>query len=254
MPHTRAKITIITAAAALALSGCADVSDIAERGKQAYSSASAAVNSDTSSTASAPTARADVGITPTPQQQATPQEIATAKELLPSLPVQNQDSSGYKRTAQFGAAWSYDYDGNKCRTRDDILSRDMPGAQTSNGCTVTSGTLEDPYTGKTIHFSKSDADAVQIDHVVALNEAWGSGARAWNQQTREQFANDPANLMAVDGPTNTAKSNKDAAQFVPDNQGFVCTYVTRQVTLKAHYGLSVDKAEAKALHRYLDAC
>lgn len=256
MKHTKTITLTTIALALLGTTGCAEI----EQGKEAYKTTSSSAQSIkdkiTGTTNDAPVANPNVTLNPNPQTIATPEEINTAKELLGTLPVNHQDSSGFNRTKQFGKAWDYDYNNNGCDTRDDILARDLTNAVTSDGCKVTAGTLQDPYTNTTINFKRGkDTSAdVQIDHIIALNEAWGSGANQWDQQTREQFANDPANLMAVDGPTNGSKSAKDAAKYVPDNEEFVCTYVTRQITLKAHYGLSVDKAESKALNNIMEGC
>lgn len=191
-----------------------------------------------------------------PAVLATAEEIATAKQLASTLPVAHQDSSGYKRTEQFGEAW-LDVDGNGCDTRNDILARDLTSITTDSRCRVTAGILNDPYTGATINFTRGQgtSEKVQIDHVVALNEAWGSGAKEWSQEQRIAFANDPANLIAADGRANQAKGAKDAAQWAtPDNPAFTCTYLTRQVILKNHYQLTVDKAEYAALNEGLVEC
>lgn len=214
------------------------------------------------STQAAETAPGDTTPNPNPQNLATAEEIATAKTLLPTLPVVHQDSSGYNRTEQFGKAWAYDAAGNErtghsaCNTRNEILHRDLTNI-TADRCKVLTGTLDDPYTGTLIDFvqGKDTSMEVQIEHIVALNDAWGSGAREWSQQQRLAFANDPANLIAVDGPENSAKGAKDAAQWaVPNNPAYTCTYLTRQITLKAHYGLSIDKAEADALNTLMATC
>lgn len=192
----------------------------------------------------------------TPANLATAEEIATAKQLAATLTVAHQDSSGYKRTEQFGEAWP-DVDNNGCDTRNDILARDLTNTTVDNRCRVTTGTLNDPYTGTTINFTRGQgtSDKVQIDHIVALNEAWGSGANQWSQEQRIAFANDPANLIAADGPSNTSKGAKDATQWAtPDNPAFTCTYLTRQVILKNHYQLTVDKAEYAALNEGLAGC
>lgn len=192
----------------------------------------------------------------TPATPATAEEITTAKQLAATLTIAHQDSSGYKRTEHFGEAW-LDVDNNGCDTRNDILARDLTNTTTDTRCRVTTGTLQDPYTGTTITFKRGQgtSDKVQIDHIIALNEAWGSGASQWSQEQRIAFANDPANLIAADGPSNTAKGAKDAAKWaVPDNPAFTCTYLTRQIILKNHYQLTVDKAEYDALNQGITNC
>ena len=133
-------------------------------------------------------------------------DLATAKSELASLQVKDRASkAGYSRD-QFGPAWD-DVDGNKCNTRDDILRRDLTNVRfkvRTHACTVISGTLDDPYTGKTIEFKrgKKTSSAVQIDHVVALSNAWQTGAQNLTAEQRRQLANDPENLLAADGPAN----------------------------------------------------
>lgn len=254
------KITALTALGLLALTGCTATDQAADpastpagpvitstqEGNQGTGQAVTGIQGP--ATALLPSAN--------PAAPITDEELVTAILLLPTLQVAHQDSSGYNRTEHFGKAWE-DVDGNGCDTRNDILARDLTNATTDNRCRVLTGTLADPYTGTTIDFKrgKDTSDKVQIDHIIALNEAWGSGAKNWTQEQRVAFANDPANLMAVDGPQNTSKSAKDAAQWaVPENPNFTCTYLARQVILKAHYQLSVDKAEYAALERGLAAC
>lgn len=187
----------------------------------------------------------------------------TAAAELAVLPVKGRaPQTGYSRD-QFGAAWTDDNDDpdghNGCDTRNDILRRDLsdvvikPG---SLGCAVLTGTLHDPYTGKTISFQRgaTSTDAVQIDHVVSLSDAWQTGAQQWSAAKRIDLANDPLNLLAVDGPTNEAKGDGDAATWLPPNKSYRCAYVARQVAVKARYGLWVTAAEHVAIARVLSGC
>ncbi|MEP6463284.1 MAG: DUF1524 domain-containing protein [Frankiaceae bacterium] len=163
--------------------------------------------------------------------------------------------TGYSRQ-QFGPGW-VDTDRNGCDTRNDILKRDLTGALLRSGtagCVVLAGVLADPYTGRNIAFSKTDASAVQIDHVVALSDAWQMGAAGWTQDKRVTFANDPLNLLAVDGPANMAKGDSDAASWLPPNKSFRCLYVGRQVAVKARYVIGVTAAEQQAMVRVLARC
>jgi hypothetical protein len=163
--------------------------------------------------------------------------------------------TGYARS-RFGEAWA-DVDHNGCNTRDDVLRRDLtaitvrPG---TDGCVVIAGTLADPYTGHTISFTKAKADEVQIDHLVALSDAWQTGAQELSSTTREAFANDPLNLLAVDGQTNQDKGDGDAATWLPPAKGFRCAYVGRQVAVKVRYHLWVTPAERDAMVRVLRTC
>ena len=126
----------------------------------------------------------------------------------------------------------------------------------THACTVISGTLDDPYTGKTIEFKrgKKTSSAVQIDHVVALSNAWQTGAQDLTAEQRRQLANDPENLLAADGPANQQKSDADAADWLPSNTAYRCTYVARQVHVKAKYKLWVTADEKKVMERVLNSC
>lgn len=161
--------------------------------------------------------------------------------------------TGYSR-AQFGPAWS-DTDGNGCDQRDDVLRRDL-SHKTYDGCEVLSGRLHDPYTGKIIQFHRGvrSSGEVQIDHLVALSDAWQTGAQKWRAAKRLRFANDPLNLLAVDGPTNESKGDGDAATWLPAEKSFRCSYVAHQVAVKKTYGLWVTSAERTAMQRVLSRC
>jgi hypothetical protein len=126
----------------------------------------------------------------------------------------------------------------------------------TNNCIVLTGTLHDPYTGTTIAFQRGQttSDDVQIDHVVALSNAWQTGAQQLDAGTRELFGNDPLNLLATDGPTNQAKGDGDAATWLPPNRSAWCGYVARQVAVKTKYGLWVTQAERDAITRVLAGC
>ena len=181
-----------------------------------------------------------------------------AVDMLATLPVKGRaPKTGYART-QFGAAWS-DVDHNGCDTRNDILKRDMTNVTFKPGthdCVVKTGTLNDPYTGKTINFVRGQhtSTAVQIDHVVALSDAWQKGAQQLNADQRLQLANDPYNLLAVDGPANQQKSDGDAATWLPANKAFRCEYVARQIGVKKKYSLWVTQAEHDAIAGILTTC
>jgi hypothetical protein len=181
---------------------------------------------------------------------------------LDTLPIKGRaPKTGYDREL-FGPAWCDDVtvaDGhNGCHTRNDILRRDLvdieikPG---TNGCVVLSGTLNDFYTGTTIEFHRGRGTSreVQIDHIVALSDAWQKVAQQWDEATRRNFADDPANLQATDGSANEQKEDGDAATWLPPNKSYRCTYVSRIVDVKAVYGLWVTQAEHDAIARILTA-
>lgn len=165
--------------------------------------------------------------------------------------------TGYSRD-EFGPSWA-DTDRNGCDTRNDNLSRDLtdetfkPG---TNNCVVTSGVLADKYTGTTVNFVRGQDTStdVQIDHIVPLSDAWQKGAKQLSKEQRNELANDPLNLMAADGPTNSAKGDKDAATWLPPNRAFRCEYVARQTSEKAKYSLWVTQAEHDAISGILKGC
>jgi Protein of unknown function (DUF1524) len=184
-----------------------------------------------------------------------PTDAATA---LAQLPIKGRaPKTGYERD-QFGPAWK-DVDRNGCDTRNDILARDLVDETfrpNTNNCIVLTGTLHDPYTATTIAFQRGQttSDDVQIDHVVALSNAWQTGAQQLDPTARELFGNDPLNLQATDGPTNQAKGDADAATWLPPNRTDWCPYVARQVAVKAKYALWVTPAEHDAIARVLATC
>jgi hypothetical protein len=181
-----------------------------------------------------------------------------AASALAKLPVKGRaPKTGYTRD-QFGQAWA-DADHNGCDTRNDVLKRDMTGETlkpNTHGCVVLTGTLADPYTGRSIPFTRGQgtSEAVQIDHVVALSDAWQKGAQQLDAATRQNLGNDPLNLLAADGPSNQAKGDGDAATWLPPNKSFRCRYVARQVAVKTKYHLYVTQAEHDAITGVLAGC
>ncbi len=181
----------------------------------------------------------------------------SARTALNRLPVKGRAAkTGYARE-RFGQTWA-DVDRNGCDTRNDILRRDLrsvtlkPGTR---GCVVAAGTLADPYTGRTIRFVRGPESArVQIDHVVALSNSWQTGSVGWEPGKRTAFANDPLNLLAVDGPSNERKRDGDAATWLPPSRAFRCAYVARQIGVKTKYHLWVTPAEQAAMSRVLATC
>lgn len=201
----------------------------------------------------APIARAE----PDP---ALPPDTAATLARLDALPIKGRaPKTGYDRE-QFGPAWSDDVTvpggRNGCDTRNDILRRDLVDIEFKPGtgdCVVASGVLNDPYTGEVIDFQRGrgTSRAVQIDHIVALSDAWQKGAQGWDEPTRHNFANDPANLQATAGWANEQKGDGDAATWLPPNKAYRLAYVTRIVDVKAAYGLWVTQAEHDAIARIL---
>jgi hypothetical protein len=186
----------------------------------------------------------------------TPAWVNAALNKLETLNVKPGASmSGYSRD-QFGAAWA-DVNHNDCNTRNDTLRRDLKNEtfKDAKHCIVLSGTLHDPYTGQTIHFVRGakTSSAVQIDHVVALADAWRTGAATWKPSRRLAYANDPVVLLAVDGPANNAKGDDDASEWQPKS-AYKCRYVAKQVAIKTKYSLWVTAAEHDAIQQRLTSC
>lgn len=182
-------------------------------------------------------------------------ETARLRGVLATLEVKGRaPKSDYQRAA-FGQRWK-DVDRNGCDQRNDVLARDLQNVEAPKGCKVVRGVLHDPYTGQVIQFQRGarTSSAVQIDHVVALADAWQKGAQQWAPEQRERIANDPQNLLAVDGPSNMQKGAGDAATWLPANKAFRCRYVSIQIEVKAKYGLWVTPAERDAMARELGRC
>ncbi len=187
-----------------------------------------------------------------------PAPAGSALDALGTVDVRGRaPRTGYDRD-EFGSGW-VDADRNGCDTRNDVLARDLTGEAFEPGtrdCVVVSGTLADPYSGATLGFRRGEgtSEAVQIDHVVALSDAWQKGARQWDEATRVAFANDPLNLLAVDGPLNMQKGDGDAATWLPPDRAYRCAYVARQVAVKVEYGLWMTAAERDAVAAVLAGC
>jgi hypothetical protein len=188
------------------------------------------------------------------EQSAIATSAPKAQVALEQLKVKGRaPKTGYSRD-KFSSGWSAVAG---CDTRNVILKRDLSSKKLkSDGCTVLSGTLHDPYTGKTIHFKRGvgTSSAVQIDHVVALSDAWQTGAQKLSNSKRKAIYHDPLNLLAVDGPINQQKSDSDAASWLPPNKSYRCKYVARQIAVKRKFSLWVTTAEKAAMKRVLSAC
>ncbi len=251
-PVIRALTVVVLGAVTVGTVGCAPVT--ADRTDVQWTSTTAP-----GSTYAEDSPEASVVTSSTPPAPSTSSALAT----LDPLPVKGRaPKTGYARDL-FGQSWSDDVnvDGghNGCDTRNDILNRDLTDITfkpRTRDCVVLTGTLNDPYTRTTISFTRgqSTSSKVQIDHVVALADAWQKGAQQLTSEERTDLANDPLNLQAVDGPTNQKKSASDAATWLPPNKAYRCTYVTRQIEVKARYRLWVTAAERDAMLRVLSSC
>lgn len=187
------------------------------------------------------------------------QQLATAGpsqagKALEQLPIKGRSpKTGYSR-ALFYDSWATV---GQCDARNFILARDMTNISYLPGtCKIATGTLADPYTGKTIEFVRGldTSDDVQIDHVVSLSDAWQKGAQQLLPSERYAFANDPLNLLAVDGNANQNKADGDSATWLPPNKAYRCSYVARQVAVKTKYRLWITNAEYQAIARILVTC
>jgi len=177
-----------------------------------------------------------------------------ALTVLNSLAVKGRAAkTGYTR-AQF-THWS-DLDRNGCDARNDTLKRDLTEVIYKAGtrdCKVIAGLLLDPFSGKVITFSSTKSN-IDIDHVVALSNAWQTGAAYFDKTKRAAIANDPLNLIAVDAKLNRQKSDGDAATWLPPLKNYRCDYVARQIAVKAKYGLWVTQPEKGAIIKLLEMC
>lgn len=207
----------------------------------------------TTSTTTAPTTTATQSSTTTSPAATNTSQAGTALAALETLPIKGRaPKTGYSRS-QFGDGWA---SVAGCITRDRILGRDLTRkAYVAGGdCQIQSGVLHDPYTSETIMYVRGGASEVDIDHVVALGDAWQKGAQQLSPARREVFANDPLELLAVSSTANRAKGDGDAATWLPSNKSFRCDYVARQIAVKQRYGLWVTQAEHDATARVLSTC
>ncbi len=194
--------------------------------------------------------------TPTDEAPDIPAKPGSAMKALNGLKVRGMTAgAGYDREGKFGEAW-IDVDVNGCDTRNDILLRDFSRVTRTDGCLVYAGVIRDKYTGKRINFTRGQTTslAVQVDHVVALHNAWMTGANKLSYEMRVALANDPLNLQAVDGPMNSRKSDSDASWWLPPRRNYQCAYVARQISVKRAYRLWVTPDEKIAMQAVLTTC
>ena len=190
---------------------------------------------------------------PSTKTEATNTISSPAINALGTLAIKGRAPKTNYSREQFGAGWTTT---SGCDTRNIILNRDLTNTLVDEKCNVTSGTLNDPYTGKVISFIRGSdtSGAVQIDHVVALSDAWQKGAQQFTLEKRILLANDPLELLAVDGPANLQKNDGEAATWLPSNKSFRCQYIARQITVKQKYNLWVTQAEHDAMATILNKC
>ena len=257
----RGSLPIFLAGFALAVGGSI-IDPVEDPESTSTASASPSASSPTSPPPPATPSRSP-SPSPTPSASPTDETEPTAEPgsalaIAEGLTVKGRaPKTGYDRDL-FGGGW-VDTDRNGCDTRNDILARDLTNVTYRPGtrdCVVETGTLADPYSGTLISFVKGNTTSndVQIDHVVALSDAWQKGAQQWDGNTRIAFANDPLNLLAVAGPLNLQKGDGDTATWLPPNKSYRCAYVARQVAVKHTYSLWVTQAEKDAMIRILSTC
>ncbi|WP_066365221.1 HNH endonuclease family protein [Herbidospora mongoliensis] len=177
-----------------------------------------------------------------------------ARELIDKVETKGRGpKTGYDRD-EFGYAWADNADDiplarNGCDTRNDLLQRDGEEIEFRSGsdCVVVSMTLDDPYTGKTIDWRKEDASEVQIDHVIPLSYSWQMGSARWTDAERKRLANDPLNLLPVDGSTNSSKSDSGPASWLPPVGKIRCSYVVRFAQVALKYDLPVTTADKEIM-------
>lgn len=177
-------------------------------------------------------------------------ELVQARQMISQVPLASPGTmSGYDRKA-YGPAWTDTQDAtwgrNGCDTRNDVLNRDLTKREwkpNTHDCVVIVGILKDPYTGQTINFLKAKASKVQIDHVFPLGATWRMGADKWDDTKRKQIANDPLNLLAVDGPSNQKKSDSLPSEWLPPDKANRCGYVLRLAQVAVKYDLPVTQAD-----------
>ena len=176
-----------------------------------------------------------------------------ASAVLETLAIKGRaPKTGYART-EFYNTWPT-IDG--CNLRQKIIRREVGDSAQMDGCDVIGGTFTEPYTGETrTYTTKSEfSKGIQIDHIVALSDAWQKGAQNLTKDERYALATDPLNLVAADASENQKKSDGDAATWLPPNKSFRCQYVARQVSVKSKYTLWVTQAEHDAIARILETC
>lgn len=190
-----------------------------------------------------------------PLQPALAAEVK-ASTVLETLAVKGRaPKTGYERDSLFGK-WA-DPDKNGCDARNEVLARDLKNeVLDSDRCTVLTGEFTDPYSGTSLTFVRGQgtSNLVPIDHVVAVSDAWQKGAFKWDAKKRVNFYNDPLNLQATLMKLNSQKGDGDAATWLPPLKSYRCTYVARQIAVKAKYSIWVTKAEKAAMSSILAKC
>ena len=224
-----------------------------------------------------------------PSAASSPYSISKALQTVETLQTATPHVKGYNRADEFGTWQNSDQLCGYGTTRDLILKRDMTNVVMDAQCHVQSGDFLDPYTGKTIKFQRDqysgnrkvsgDSAAIQIDHVVALQDAWASGLWQDSRKAdRVKYANDPEVLLASDGTANNVKSmgvnlyssgvaktynnrgavlkwvNSTPSVWLPDNTSYDCEYMAKRVYIKDKYKLTMSSWEKQETIAFLKQC
>ena len=236
--------------AVLTVTGCAESATVVVDDEPAAATAEPQTASATESGDPTPAATGD-----DESQERDPgeAEAGSALQMLGELQVKGRaPKTGYDRDL---FRWREDVDRNGCDSRNDVLRRDLTGITLkTGGCVVLDGTVTSDYTGDTFDFIRGDGNNIDIDHVVALSNAWQTGAQALSEDERVALANDPINLLAVESSVNRSKGDGDAATWLPPRKSYRCEYVARQIRVKHDYGLWVTPPEYDAMERLLLDC
>jgi hypothetical protein len=158
----------------------------------------------------------------------------------------------FTRTA-FGPDWDAAPAGG-CDPRNTALGRNLTHVTRAGTCTVTAGTLHDPYTGRTVQYSADTPSAVTIDAVVPLRWAWENGAGTWSDAKRARFAADQTNLTVTTAAGNSGKDGGGPSKWNPADNGYLCTYVTRFIYIVNDYDLTIDAYDKAVIRRDLATC
>lgn len=174
------------------------------------------------------------------------EEPSAMLQKLAALPVGEPQKVDYDR-----AQWKH-WIGDRCNdTRQQVLKEQAVSYKLDGeGCKVASGEWIDPYTGKTF----TDPSKLDIDHVYALGAAAKNGGNGWDSARKQEFANDKSHLLAVSASANRSKSDKNPAEWWPENSAYSCQFATKYVDIAAKYGLQFSKADVSALEKGLKTC
>ncbi|MFI1014412.1 HNH endonuclease [Streptomyces sp. NPDC020965] len=182
---------------------------------------------------------------------ATPAVIAQLEDAISVMLTADEDRSGY--SSSLFPHWN---DGRNtvddCSTRQEVLIAEAVEEPTVGpGCTLAGGRWVSYYDAQSV----TRAASLEVDHVVPLAEAWGSGARTWTTERREAYANDqaaPATLAAVTARMKREKADQDITGWLPPESTPYCRYIGEWVGTKLRWGLSTDKDELESLKLFAD--